>query len=335
MTAMTHNQLFRPSSRGAKNTTRSVGLVVYSGFQVLSLGVSAVFELANQTAGKTIYKITLLSESGGLVNSSLGFGVETSMIDKRVFDTLIVAGNNELIPASARLIAYLRKAMKTSRRVTATCTGAFVLAQAGLLEGRRATTHWHFANAFRRAYPNVQMDEDRIFVVDGPVWTSAGMSAGIDLAIALVEKDLGAETARFVAKKMVVYHRRAGGQSQHSALLELDPKSDRIQTAMTYAKEHLGSALSVEELARAAHLSPRQFSRVFRKETGKSPANAIEHLRVEAARLMMEAGRHSFDEIAGESGFGDRERMRRAFLRAFGQSPQALRRAMQTQAIAI
>jgi transcriptional regulator GlxA family with amidase domain len=335
MSAMTYIQPFRPSGRGAKNATRAVGLVIYPGFQVLSLGLSAVFELANQTAGKTIYKITLLSETGGLVNSSLGFGVQTSRIDRRVFDTLIVAGNNEPAPGSARLLRYLRKALKTSRRVTATCTGAFILAEAGLLEGRRATTHWYFANVFRRAHPQVKMDEDRIFVVDGPVWTSAGMSAGIDLAIALVEKDLGAETARMVAKKMVVYHRRAGGQSQHSALLELDPKSDRIQIALAYAKEHLHSDLSVEELARAAHLSPRQFSRVFRKETGKSPANAVEHLRVEAARLMLEAGQHSFDEIAGEIGFGDRERMRRAFLRAFGQSPQAIRRATQTQAVAI
>jgi transcriptional regulator GlxA family with amidase domain len=332
---MTYIQPFRPSTGGAQKAVRRVGLVVYPGFQVLSLGLSAVFEMANQTAGKTIYKITLLSESGGLVKSSLGFGVQTSRIDQRVFDTLIVSGNNEPPPASPRLLRYLRKAIKTSRRVTATCTGAFILAKAGLLEGRRATTHWYFADMFRRAHPKVTMDEDRIFVVDGPVWTSAGMSAGIDLAIALVEKDLGAETARLVAKKMVVYHRRAGGQSQHSALLELDPKSDRIQTALTYAKEHLNSELSVEELAGAAHLSPRQFSRVFRKETGKSPANAIERLRVEAARLMMETGRHSFDEIAGEIGFGDRERMRRAFLRTFGQSPQAIRRAAQTQAVAI
>jgi transcriptional regulator GlxA family with amidase domain len=309
-----------------------VGLVLYPGFQVLSLGVSAVFELANATAGRPVYAIALLSERGDLVESSLGFGVKTSAFGRRVFDTLIVAGDNDLTPASARLVAYLRRSLVTSRRVTATCTGAFVLAQAGLLEGRRATTHWHFANVFRRSYPQVKLEEDRIFVADGPLWTSAGMSAGIDLAIALVEADLGSEVARTVAKKMVVYHRRAGGQSQFSALLELDPKSDRIQTALGYAKENLRSPLSVEELAQAAHLSPRQFSRVFRAETGKSPANAVERLRVEAARLMMDAGRHSLDEIAADSGFGDRERMRRAFLRAFGQSPQALRRVARAQA---
>ncbi|HVS54273.1 MAG TPA: GlxA family transcriptional regulator [Opitutaceae bacterium] len=310
-----------------------MGLVVYPGFQVLSLALATVFELANQTAGKAIYRLTLLSDSGGLVRSSLGFALQTARIDRRVFDTLIVAGNNEALPASPRLLRSLRQAIKSSRRVAATCTGAFILAQAGLLEGRRATTHWFFAHAFRRAYPKVTLDADRIFVVDGRVWTSAGMSAGIDLAIALVEKDLGPDIARTVAKKMVVYHRRAGGQSQHSMLLELDPKSDRIQTALAYAKENLPSVLSVEELAQAAHLSPRQFSRVFRAETGTSPAQAVERLRVEAARLMLESGRHSLDEISDETGFGDRERMRRAFLRAFGQSPQALRRVAQAQAV--
>jgi transcriptional regulator GlxA family with amidase domain len=158
------------------------------------------------------------------------------------------------------------------------------------------------------------------------------MSAGIDLALAMVEKDLGVEVARAVAKKMVVYHRRAGGQSQFSALLELEPKSDRIQSALVYARRNLQTSLSVEQLAEAAHLSPRQFSRAFRTETGQSPAKAVENLRVEAARLMMEQGRHSIDIVARETGFADRERMRRAFLRAFGQPPQVIRRNAQLAA---
>jgi transcriptional regulator GlxA family with amidase domain len=153
------------------------------------------------------------------------------------------------------------------------------------------------------------------------------MTACIDLALALVEKDLGPEVARLVAKKMVVYHRRAGGQSQYSALLELEPRSDRIQSALTYAKEHLDKELLVEELAEAAHLSPRQFSRAFRAETGQTPAKAVENLRIEAARLMLESGRHPIDIVARDTGFGDRNRMRRAFLRAFGQPPQMIRRA--------
>jgi transcriptional regulator GlxA family with amidase domain len=170
------------------------------------------------------------------------------------------------------------------------------------------------------------VEEDRIFIIDGPVWTSAGMTAGIDLALAIVEKDLGADVARSVARQMVVYHRRAGGQAQFSALLELEPKTDRIQSALAYAGRNLGKPLTVRHLADAAHLSPRQFTRAFRAETGQSPAKAVENLRVEAARLMMEQSRHSIEDIARQTGFADRDRMRRAFLRAFGQPPQVIRR---------
>jgi transcriptional regulator GlxA family with amidase domain len=191
-----------------------------------------------------------------------------------------------------------------------------------------------YARELQARYPKVKMEEDRIFVIDGPVWTSAGMTAGVDLALAMVEKDLGADAARLVAKKLVVYHRRAGGQSQFSTLLELEPKSDRIQSALAYAKRHLHTPLSVEQLADAAHLSARQFSRAFRAETGQSPAKAVEKLRVEAARLMMEQSRHSIDVVAQETGFADRERMRRAFLRAFGQPPQSIRRNARADALA-
>jgi len=177
-------------------------------------------------------------------------------------------------------------------------------------------------------YPKIAVEEDRIFTVDGPIWTSAGMNAGIDLALALVEQDLGAEIARTVARALVVYHRRAGGQSQFSTLLDLDATSDRVQTALTYARGHLSKPLTVHDLAKAAFLSPRQFSRLFRQETGRSPAKAIERLRAESARLMMEAGRFSAEEIARKNGFGNRERMRRSFIRAFGQSPQAIQRTV-------
>lgn len=308
----------------------SVGLVIYPGFQVLGLAVSAVFETANDMHGPS-YELTVVSEHGGIVRSSLGFGMETTSFKDGRYDTLIVIGNNQLDDVSPGLLDFLRRSVATSKRITAVCTGAFVVAQAGLLAGRRATTHWAHARAFRNTFPDVHLEEDRIFVIDGTVWTSAGMTAGIDLALAIVEKDLGSELARNVARKMVVHHRRSGGQSQFSTLLELDPKSDRIQSTLMYAKENLGAELSVEELAEIAHLSPRQFSRIFREETGQSPAKAIEHLRVEAARLMMEEGRYSLDIIARECGFGDRERMRRSFLRAFGQSPQAIKRVTEMQ----
>jgi transcriptional regulator GlxA family with amidase domain len=229
-------------------------------------------------------------------------------------------------------LEFIAKGLGVSRRIAAPCTGAFMLAEAGILDGRRVTTHWAFARELQTRYPKVKVEEDRIFIVDGSVWTSAGMTAGIDLALAMVEKDLGTEIARAVAKKMVVYHRRAGGQSQFSMLLELEPKSDRIQSALSYARRNLQTALSVEQLAEVANLSPRQFSRAFRAETGQSPAKAVENLRVEAARLLMEQGQLPIDIVARETGFADRERMRRAFLRAFGQPPQAIRRAARVAA---
>ncbi len=166
-----------------------------------------------------------------------------------------------------------------------------------------------------------------MFVVDGQVWTGAGMSAGVDLALAMVEADLGSDLARRIARKLVIAQRRGSEQSQLSALLELDPKSDRVQLALAYARENLTHDLSVEALADVARLSPRQFSRVFREETGQTPAKAIESLRVEAARAMMETSRHPVEVVARETGFGDRERMRQAFLRAFGQPPQAMQQA--------
>jgi len=223
----------------------------------------------------------------------------------------------------------LRAAAPATRRIGAICTGAFVLAEAGLLRGRRATTHWMSARELARRFPDTLVDDDRIFVADQGIWTSAGMTAGLDLALAMVEEDLGRELARSVARAMVLYHRRSGGQSQHSALLELEPKSDRIQSALTYAKSNLKNALTLDELAEAARLSSRQFSRAFREETGQTPAKAVERLRVEAARLMLEEGRHTVETVAYEIGFGDRERMRRAFLRNFGLPPQAVRRTAQ------
>ena len=303
-----------------------LGFIVAPGFQVMGFGALSAFEFANLSAGGPFYDVHLLSEAGGAVRSSLGVGVHTDAFDDSHFDTVIVSGATGLICATPALIAFVQHAMLRSRRVAAVCTGAFVLAEAGILDGRRATTHWAHARDLQKRHPAIKVEEDRIFIVDGPVWTSAGMSAGIDLALSMVEKDLGADIARLVSKALVIHHRRAGGQSQHSALLDLDAKSDRIQSALEYAKRNLHTPLSVEQLADAAHLSPRQFSRSFHAETGQSPAKAVENLRVEAARVMMEQGRHPIDVVANETGFADRERMRRAFLRAFGQPPQTMRR---------
>ncbi|HEY4316274.1 MAG TPA: GlxA family transcriptional regulator [Herbaspirillum sp.] len=305
----------------------TVGLIVYPKFQVLGLAMCPAFELANIAAGEAVYSIELLSEHGGLVPTSAGFDVQTAPFDKRRFDTLIVMGDNDVRPTSPGLTGFLRKASSAARRVASICTGSFALAEAGLLDGRRATTHWGHAKQLQQSYPNVKVEEDRIFINDGNIWTSAGMSACVDLALALVEDDLGSDLTRLVSRRLVLYHRRSGGQSQFSVMQDLAPKTDRIQKVLTYAKQNLQAALSVEELAGVANLSPRQFSRVFHEETEQSPARAIENLRVESARLMLESGGHTIDEVATSTGFGDSERMRRAFLRAFGQPPLMIQRA--------
>ncbi len=310
-----------------------IGFVLVPNFQVMSFAAMSVFEFANVSAGEKLYDVRYLSEGGGLLGGSMNMAIQTEAFGGEPFDTLIFCSGIGIRTGSPALLQYARDALEASRRVASICMGAFLLAEAGVLDGRRATTHWLGAQDLADRYPKVRMEEDRIFIIDGPVWTSAGMSAGMDMALGMLEKDFGGELARVVAQKLVLYHRRAGGQSQHSALLEMNPKSDRIQNALAYARNNLRKALTVEELAEAACLSPRQFSRAFSAETGQSPAKAVESLRLEAARLMMEQSRHTVDVVAEETGFGDRERMRRAFVRAFGQPPQALRRAAREEAL--
>ncbi|MFP4593136.1 GlxA family transcriptional regulator [uncultured Ralstonia sp.] len=306
-----------------------IGFLISDGFQIMALASQSVFEYANMTAGEAFYTLENFSVAGGEVRSSLGMAVNTrSLRGKAEVDTWFVAGVNDPLssPAPEKILAFLRKESTRARRIAGICTGGFVLAEAGLLAHRRATTHWYFGREMQSRFPDIRVEEDRIYIVDGPIWTSAGMTAGLDLALAMVEKDLGAEIARSVAHKLVMHQRRAGGQSQHSEMLDLAPKSDRIQNALNYARQNLGRALTVEELAEAVHLSPRQFSRVFTLETGQSPAKAIEGLRLEAARLMIEQSRHPLDVIAKETGFRDRRHMREVFMRGFGVPPQAVRR---------
>jgi transcriptional regulator GlxA family with amidase domain len=305
---------------------RKVGFLIHPGFSPMGFAVATAFEIANLQAGAPVYALHMLSEEGGPVQTSAGFPVMTEALGDADYDLLLVGGGME--ESSAATIDFLRRAAPRARRVAATCTGAFLLAEAGLLDGRRATTHWARARELQARFPAVHVEEDRIFIADGNIWTSAGMTAGIDLALALIEEDIGIEAARGVARKLVMYHRRTGGQSQFSALLELEPKSDRIQSALAFARRNLAARLSVEDLAEVAHLSPRQFSRAFLAETGQSPAKAVEHLRLEAARALMEDSNHSIDVVAQQTGFGDRDRMRRAFMRAFGQPPQVIRRAV-------
>ncbi len=307
----------------------AVGLLLPDGFANLSFAPLAVFEAANVIFAEPLYQVHVLSVVGGPLRNSFGMIVETKRAEDVALDTLLVGGALDNSHPAADMIEFLKHAPARFRRIAAICGAAFILAEAGLLDGRRATTHWRLGKKLQEAFPATSVEVDRIFIADGPIWTSAGMTAGIDLALSLVEHDLGREKARMVARMMVMHHRRSGGQSQHSALLEMDAKSDRVQDALAYARRNLGKALTVENLAEAACLSPRQFSRVFHKETGLSPAKAIENLRLEAARLMLEQGRLPLCTIAQEAGFGDRERMRRSFLRSYGQNPQSVRNAAQ------
>lgn len=307
-----------------------IGFLLADGFQTMALAGQAVFEVANMELGEPFYAIDTWSARGGEVRSSLGMTVSTRPLSaaRGRIDSWLVGGvlDPRRDHAEAAVLRFLRREATRARRIAGICTGGFVLAEAGLLDGRRATTHWAFAADMQQRHPAIQLEADRIFVVDGPFWTSAGMTAGLDLALGMVEEDLGADVARSVAHQLVMHQRRSGGQSQHSEMLELAPKSDRIQASLDYAQRHLSRPLDVEELAGVAHLSPRQFSRVFAAETGQSPAKAIERLRTEAARLMIERSRHPLEVVARETGFRDRRHLREAFLRVFGVPPQAMRR---------
>jgi len=309
--------------------TRDVGFLIFPQFQLLdAAGPIATFDIASRYVPGA-YRLHVLAAKAGWVESTAGASLDAApLADAPPLDTLIVAGGEgtRVPEIYGPLLRFIRDTASSARRVASVCTGAFILAEAGLIDGRRATTHWSHSQGFARRYPRVRLEADRIFIKDGPVWTSAGITAGIDLSLALIAEDLGEDVARQTAQQLVVYHRRPGGQSQFSALLELDQPKGRFAALLGWIRERLHEPLSVERLAERAAMSPRNFARAFAAETGVTPARAVERLRVEAARERVEAGPESIDEIAVASGFGDPERMRRAFIRAFGQPPQALRR---------
>jgi transcriptional regulator GlxA family with amidase domain len=309
--------------------SRKLGLVIFPGFQILdAAGPLAAFEIADRIAGGA-YQVRLLAETAGLVASSAGVGLAAEALDEAPYDTILVSGGEgaRAFDERAGVVRWLQRQAGAARRMASVCSGAFLLAEAGLLDGRRATTHWQRSDAFARRYPQVRLEADRIWVRDGPIWTSAGITAGIDLALAMIEEDLGEMVARRTAQQLVVHQRRPGGQSQFSDLLDLGGMNGRFGPLLDWARERLGEALGVERLAERAAMSPRHFARAFAAETGVTPAKAVERLRLEAARLRIETTREPIDRVAEAVGFGDAERMRRAFLRAFGQPPQALRRA--------
>jgi transcriptional regulator GlxA family with amidase domain len=309
--------------------TAAIGFLIYDGFQLLdAAGPIATFELA-ELHRPGAYRLHVIAKRAGAIASSSGAAMQAEAMESAVvLDTLIVAGGDgtRRVHRDEEILAFVAARAPTLRRLASVCSGAFILAAAKLLDGRRATTHWSRTQQFAAKFPKVRLEPDRIFTRDGSIWTSAGITAGIDLSLALIAEDLGEEIARKTAQQLVVYRRRPGGQSQFSALLEMERPEGRFGALIGWARERLGEDLSIDRLAERAKMSPRNFSRRFAEETGVSPARAIERLRVEAAREKIEGSETPIERVAEIFGFNDPERMRRAFLRAFGQPPQALRR---------
>ncbi len=307
-----------------------IGVLIFPDFQLLdAAGPISAFEIASRYAGNAP-AIRVLAVKPGPVRSSSGVEMMArGLRSAGAITTLIVAGGEgSRGPAICpKTLAFVRRIARRGVRVASVCSGAYVLAEAGLLDGRRATTHWQRTGHFVRAYPRVKLEADQIYVRDGNIWTSAGISAGIDLALAMIAEDHGEEVAQNTARQLVLYHRRSGGQSQFSSLLELKASNGRFGPLLAWAREHLDAPLTVEDMAEQAGMSSRHFTRAFIAETGTTPSKAVERLRIEVARQRVQSSSEAIERVAETTGFRDPERMRRAFIRAFGQPPQSLRRA--------
>jgi transcriptional regulator GlxA family with amidase domain len=308
--------------------TRQIAFLIYPDFQLLdAAGPIAAFEIAACYRPGS-YTLRVVAAEPGMVRSSSGASMHASPFGRaRSIDTLVIAGGDGSRSAVScvKTQRFIRHCASHARRTTSVCSGSYLLAAAALLDGRRATTHWSRAADFARKFPRVRVDPDSIFVKDGSFWTSAGITAGIDLSLAMIEADLGESIARRTAQQLVVYYRRPGGQSQFSALLEMERANGRFTSLLDYVRSHLEKRHSVSDLAEHVCMSPRHFSRAFHSETGMSPAKAIEQLRAETARGSLASEGRSIQEVARHCGFGNAERMRRTFLRMFGAPPSAVK----------
>jgi transcriptional regulator GlxA family with amidase domain len=316
---------------------RRVVIAVFPGVQTLDVTGPAEVLRAATKLHPPGYDVTIAALEGGPLRASTVTLVPDARLDEcggRI-DTLIVAGGTGTRRAeeNEELIAWLRAAAKRSRRVASVCTGAFLLARAGLLDGRRATTHWASCADLAARYPAVSVEPDPIFVRDGDVATSAGVTAGMDLALALVEEDLGREVAVEAARWLVLFLKRPGGQAQFSAQLSAQT-ADRapLKELQAWVPDHLAEDLSVPALAKRAQMSERNFARAFRRETGMTPAAYVEAARVESARIALETGDLPVERVARQVGFGTVETMRRAFRRRVGVSPVDYRSRFRRQA---
>jgi len=330
--------MFADMKRTTEAQVRTVAMLAYPGAVMLDvIGPLEVFARAGEAAvekGRAPlcpYRIEVLAPKPGPLTTQSGVGLVADRGIRSVtggIDTLLVAGGrgtSDMI-GNATVLEWIRRIAPRVRRLGSVCSGTFILAAAGLLDGRRATTHWAWCDALAKMFPKVEVDRDPIFVRDGNIYSSAGVTAGMDLALALVEEDLGRDVALETARHLVLFLRRPGGQSQFSAQLSVQA-ADRqpIRELLSWIVDHPDADLAVETLARRVAMSPRHFARVFTREVGMTPARYVEKVRVEAARRRLEESPHGVDAIADACGFGTAETMRRAFLRTLHVPPTAYR----------
>jgi len=315
-------------------TPRRIDLLAFAQVQLLDVaGPLQVFatanDLARQRRAAPPYLLRVVAAPGGLVQSSAGLGLQCAALPAadEPCDTLLVAGGSgvHLAAQDVRLLDWLGQRSAHARRVASVCSGAFLLAAAGLLDGRRAVTHWNHCADLAQRYPSVLVEPDPVFIQDGPVWTSAGVTAGIDLALALLERDHGRSLALQVAQHLVVFLKRPGSQAQFSATLALQQLSEPFGELHAWLAANLAQPLTVAQLAEHVGMSERSFVRHYRAQTGLTPARALEQLRLEAARQLLGESTLSIKRIAARCGFGSEETMRRGFLRSLAVTPQAYR----------
>jgi transcriptional regulator GlxA family with amidase domain len=321
---------------GRTGLQKDVVAVAFEDFQILDVtGPLEAFSQATHIledagGGGRGYRVQLVARSAGTLAASSGLTLVAGALRQVPdhYDTLLVAGGRGIARAvrDQRLVDWLGQQPARARRVASVCTGAFLLARAGVLDGKRATTHWDSSEALARYYPKVRVESDRIFVKDGAVYTSAGVTAGIDLALAMIAEDHGRKLALEVARQLVVFLQRPGGQSQFSSQLGAQvAETDPIAEVLAYVEGHLSSDLSVPVLARRAAMSPRHFARCFGRELGVTPARFVHTARLAAARRRLEESGHGLDRIAEEAGFGTAETLRRAFAEGIGITPSEYR----------
>ena len=322
------------SPRSLPNPVRVIDVLTYPAVQLLDVtGPVQVFATANDivagAGGVRPYLLRVVAQGGGSVTASAGVALATGPLTRRDedLDTLLVAGGEgaEAAAENPVLVNWVRARATQARRTASVCTGAFLLAAAGMLDGRRAATHWKYCARLAQHFPAVRVEPDPIFVRDGSIWTSAGVTAGIDLALALVEEDLGRSVALAVARYLVVFLKRPGGQAQFSAALDLQVAEDKFGALHEWINGHLADDLSLSVLAAQTGMSERSFSRHYAEATGYTPARAIERLRVETARRLLSESRQPVKRIAQHCGFGSEETLRRSFLRLLAVTPQDYR----------